>query len=53
VSAHGYWLEVLLLLDGDDHLLEVVWGNVALLASANVATRVLPPYTGPRDGKWC
>lgn len=49
MGARGEWLEVLLLLDSDDHLLKVVGGNVTFSTAACAVNGILSVYGGPRD----
>jgi hypothetical protein len=51
--AKGEWREVLLLLDGYDHLLEVVWGDVAFATATTAVDRILSLNLGTCDIDRC
>jgi hypothetical protein len=53
VVVHGKWFEVLLLLDRDDHLLEIARCDVPLATATSAVHRVLSYDLGTGDIEGC
>jgi len=53
VCAKGKWLQILLLLDSDDHLLKIVGRDMSFAAATSTVDRILSSDLRMRDVESC